>query len=192
MTLYNMVDAATPGASLPAGTHILAAYVGIPNQYGPDTPHIWTRDEWNEYLDPDRSLKCLPIYTHNYPGNAKADADNAVQAVGELGWVDNKTGEDERIIAVDLEIFVDPGYVSALFMEIRRRGFSPMPYGSDFYVKQNPAGIGYWSALLTPRAPSMLPSGYQGIQWSWTHFPGWDSSVVSQRVWDGCGIGPRN
>lgn len=30
MTLYNGADAAWPGAALPSGTKVLAAYIGIP------------------------------------------------------------------------------------------------------------------------------------------------------------------
>jgi hypothetical protein len=186
--LYPGVDASRPGQPLPPGTRILAAYVGIANQYGPDTPYIWTKDDWNSYHDQDPSIAFLPIYTHNYGGDPVADANNACDAIGDLGWVAHVPGDHRRILAIDLEILVDPNYVAPLFEQINERGYSPMPYGSAFYVAQNPSGIGYWEALLTPNPPTVLPAGVQGIQWKWAN---WDYDLFSQRVLDGCGIGPR-
>jgi len=188
--LYNGVDAATPGAPLPPDTHILAAYIGIPNQFGPDTPHIWTPEEWNVYLTEQPDLRALPIYTHNFPGDPKNDAANAAEAAEQLGWTPHLKGSNRRIIAIDLEVMVDPSYVTPLFDEIDLLGFSPMPYGSAGFVKGNPMGIGYWEALLTRLPPTVLPGGTQGIQWRWG--PQWDSNVFSERVYLGCGRGLRH
>jgi hypothetical protein len=190
MTLHNGVDAAFPGGQLPAGTSILAAYVGGEFQPGaPDTPHIWTASEWNHYLDVDPNLRLLPIYTHNFPGDPVADANNAVDAVRALGWAPNMPGDLRRIIAVDLEVFVDPPYVSALGTEIGNRGFAMMPYGSNGEVKGNPPGIGYWVADLVMTAQKTLGTGVQGVQYRFGQQ--WDYNVFSQRVYDGCGVGRR-
>lgn len=190
-TLYPGVDASTPGAPLPAGTKILAAYVGIAGRYGPDTPHIWTADEWNHYLSADPELRVLPIYTHNYPdGNPDADAADAVEAVEALGWAANLPDPGRRFIALDLEIMVNADYVYKLGEGIWNRGFRAIPYGSASYVTQNPAFAGRWEAILTRHAPTVLNPGQRGIQWSWG--TDWDYDVFDQETYDGCGVGLRH
>lgn len=192
--LYNGADSASPGQPLPAGTKILAAYVGAPDLPGqPDALHVWSIDEWNLYLDPGSKLyggpelRPCPIYLHDYRGNAAEDAANAIDAVMDLGWTDQKL----RIIADDLETLVDPVYVSQLNQEYRMRGFRMMKYGSSGFVNQNPpTDGGTWMALLTNRKPTTLPAGIAvGQQW---HFgQPWDLNVFSQFVYDNCGRGPR-
>ena len=186
MTLYNGVDAAFPGAALPAGTQILAAYIGEPTDPGPpDTPHIWTAAEWNSYLTVAPQLRFLPVYVHNYAGDAVADATNAANAATELGWIPGKG----RLIAFDLETFVDPPYVTDFDANLKQLGFETMPYGSAFYVDQNPPCAGRWVAQLTANPPRSLPAGAIGQQWK---FGGsWDYDVFSQYVYDNCGRGPR-
>ncbi len=187
MTLYHGADGAYPGAPLPAGTSILAAYVGEQQDPGPpDTPHIWTTGEWNSYLEADPHLRVLPIYTHSYPGDPVADADNAADAVLELGW---KPGIG-RLIAIDLETLVDPPYVSALGARLEARGFHGMPYGSAYYVMQNPPLAGRWVAQLTSYRPAAIPPGAVGVQWRFGQH--WDSNVFSEFVYANCGVGLRH
>lgn len=192
MTLYKGADAAFPGFSLPPDTQILAAYVGIPGNHGPDTPHIWTAREWNSYIEQHHYLRSLPIYVHNYPdATPSEDADNAVQACLNLGWDANEPGKQRRIIAVDLEVMVDYNWVETLLDEIEKRGFTGMSYGSAHYVKQNPTGdVGYWEANYIAHAPSVLPPNVGGMQWHNGNI--WDFDVFSQEVYDGCGIGLRH
>lgn len=191
LPLYNGVDSARPGNPLPAGTQILAAYVGIPGIFGPDTPHIWTADEWNHYISSDPDLRVLPVYTHNFPGNPIGDANNACDAIERLGWAPGLQGAERRILAVDLEIMINPMYVSALFAQVMQRGFSPMPYGSRAFVSQNPQGpVGYWVAELLRVAPIVLPPNAAGVQWKWTDT--WDYDVFNERVYLGCGRGLRH
>lgn len=191
--LYSGIDASRPPAGLPMWpVDIVCGYVGDASLPGPpDTPHIWTPDEWNTLYEASRGrARMLPIYTHNYPGDPVADAKNAVDAVRALGWAPNMPGNSRRIIALDLEVFVDRPYASQLEQEIWNLGFAAMPYGSNWYDLQNPPGIGWWVALLVLRAPRWLGPGVQGVQWQWG--PVWDRSVFSQRVWDGCGQGARH
>ena len=185
MTLYKGVDGAYPGTALPPGALIVAGYVGEEDLPGPpDTPHIWTTDEWNMYASLP-SVRLLPIYTHSYPGDPYVDADNAVDAVLELGWKP-RIG---RLIAIDLEILVDPPYVRSFGERLTYRGFTGMPYGSAYYVDQNPALAGRWVAAYTRYPPTVLPSGAMGIQWA--AGTRWDSDLFSQFVYDNCGVGPR-
>ena len=186
MSLHNGVDGAYPGTPLPPGVSILAAYVGEPGEAGwPDTPHIWSTAEWNGYVTIDPDLRLLPITTHSYPGDPVAGANNAADAVLELGWTPNIG----RLIAIDLEILVDPPYVTAFGAQLERRGFRGMPYGSAYYVSQNPALFGRWVAQLTSRPPAVLPPGAVGVQWKFG--TGWDYDVFDQAVYDNCGRGLR-
>lgn len=193
MNLINGADAAYPGNPLPAGTQILAAYVGATDLPGPpDTPHIWTRDEWNQYLDPESALyggpdlRVLPIYVHDYPGDPAVLAQNAVDAVTDLGWA----AGIGRLLVVDLETLVDPAYVSGLNQEVSLRGFRLCKYGSYSTINQNSFVYGgTWGALWVTRKPTILPPGTVGQQWH----PGelWDLDVFSPFVYDNCGRGLR-
>lgn len=186
MTLYNGVDGAYPGAPLPPGVTILAGYVGEPGEPGvPDTPHIWLPGEWNLYVQQHPELRLLPIYTHSYPGDPAADASNAVNAVLELGWAPGIG----RLIAIDLETLVDVQYVEELGAQLVNRGFRGMPYGSAYYVNQNPPLAGRWVAQLTRYRPTMLPGPAIGVQWRFG--ASWDDDVFSQVVYDNCGRGLR-
>lgn len=187
MTLHNGVSAAYPGAPLPAGTDILTPYIGVPGTPGaPDTPHCWTADECNAYLVATPELRFLPVYVHNFPGDPVADAGNAANAALALGWKSN----DGRLIALDLETFVDVQYVTDFAANLRQLGFATMPYGSAAYVEQNPGCAGRWLALLTSSPPRNLPAGAVGQQWRFGQ--DWDYSVFSEGVYDGCGYGPRH
>lgn len=188
--LYPGADAAYPGAPLPAGTRILAAYVGQPGVGRPDTPHVWAPHEWNEYADRDPELRLLPIYVHNYPDSTPAqDADNAVRAVEALGWTPGVPGAGRQVIALDLEVLVSYNWVADVEQEIDARGFRALPYGSRSYVVQNPSCFGYWVAQLTPRAPTLLPQGARGFQWHWG--TSWDLDLFDQGVYDACVVGHR-
>lgn len=188
--LYNGADAAFPGEPLPPGTQLLSAYVGLPGVGRPDTPHVWTADEWNGYIRSTPNLRVLPIYVHDYDnGDPIGDADNAVQAVLNLGWAPNMPGTSRRIIFLDYEILVDPDYVAAMERRVYDRGFRPVPYGSSYFVRQNPAPYGYWDANYTFHRPTQLPPGSVGVQYE----PGtWDLSVFGQLAWDGAGRGLRH
>lgn len=188
--LYRGADAAFPGAPLPQGTQILAAYVGSSGLGRPDTPHIWTAGEWNRYLDADPALRLLPIYVHNFTDQApEVDAGNAVEAVRALGWAANMPGAQRRMIALDLETMVAFEWAAAVMLAIYDAGFMPVPYGSFRFVVQNPCLLGYWEALLSRTPPAVLAAGQLGVQWA---FGGqWDSNVFSQAVWDACGVGRR-
>lgn len=191
---YNGVDAAYPGAQMPPGTHILAAYVGIPGQgnRSPDTPHIWTADEWNEYIDRDPELRVLPLYVHNYDdGQPEKDAMNGVAAIRELGWAPHRIGAQRRILVIDCETLVDYSYFYNMSKTVYDEGFSPVLYGSSMVTKNAMVGgRGYWVASLTPRTPTTLPKSWRGQQWSW--HGAWDWSVFDGDLYAGCGRGLRH
>lgn len=197
--LHNGADASHPGAVLPAGTTLLAAYVGAPELQGqPDTPHLWTEAEWNWYLDPNSErpnlyggpdLRALPIYTHDYPGNPAVDARNAIDAMTDLGWHQHWF----RLLAWDSEALVDPAYERALAAALwNAEGWGLLPYGIFRTITQVPApehSPGIWAAALTPKRPYNLPPGIAGQQWQFG--PDWDLDVFDPAVYNACGIGPR-
>ena len=188
-TLINGADAATAGNALPADTRILAAYVGQPGQT--DATHVWSADEWNFYLNPESpryggpDLRVLPIFVHDFPGDPVRLANDACDAAIALGWSDKK----HRLLVVDLETLIDDAYVTGLNLQIRKRGFAMIKYGSPSTINQNPpVDGGTWMALLQRRRPSVLPPGTVGDQWSWGV---WDQTVWSEFVYENCGRGMR-
>ena len=191
--LYDGADAAIPGQPLPAGTRILNIYVGATDlPVRPDTPHIWTVDEANLYLDPDSplyggpDLRVLPNFVHDFPADPALLANNACDAAVDMGWSDQLG----RLLVLDTETLVDRSYVNACDWQISQRGFLMMDYGSYQFVLQNPpVSGGKWGALLTRYRPSFLPSNLVGQQWQWGR--AWDRSVFSRFVYDNCGVGPR-
>lgn len=192
MTLYKGADAAYPGNPLPGGTLIVAGYVGAVELLGqPDTPHLWSRQEWNEYLAEDGQfhvpgIRGLPIYTHDYGGNPAIDAQNAVDAVLDLGWTDKA----QRLIAWDSEFLIDPAYQTGLDNELWVRGFRLLAYQSPTAASSTPMPRGgRWVFQLQPNQPRFLPAGWAGQQWAFGQ--AWDADVFSQAVYDGCGRGAR-
>lgn len=194
--LFRGVDAAYPGAALPTGTRILAAYIGIPGRgnASPDTPHIWAPAEWNHYVELHPELRLLPMYVHNYAdGQPEVDAANAVASAIELGWSPGLRGEADRIIVIDVETLVDYEYFLAMGEAIQRGGFRPVIYGSASTVRGNPPFGGYFMAEWSgTHAPTALSPGVLGLQWRPAQ-PGvpWDLSVFSQDLYFGCGHGLR-
>jgi hypothetical protein len=189
MTLYHGADASEPEIALPNGYRIVAGYIGALDLPGPpDTPHIWTVQEWNRFLDQAGNVRALPIYTHDYPGNPSQDAQNADDAATDLGW-DPDNGS--RIMAWDSEFLSDNTYCAGLKRALNVRGWRLMTY--ERTPLQDPATDLRWifniQAPFT-KPPSKLPAGADGLQWS---FAGkWDLDIFSQTVFDGCGIGPRH
>ena len=194
MTLYPGVDAShIPGTPLPAGTRIIAGYIGAKDLAGqPDTPHIWTAAEWNIYLDPGSpvyggpELRCLPIYTRDYQGNPDEDANNAADAATDLGW----SHDGSRVIAWDSEFLADDWYASNLRAGLHKRGFKLMTYEQT--PAQDPSADFRWIFRILPRGsaqPTELPAGEDGWQWSFGN--DWDHDVFSERVYHYCGQGLR-
>lgn len=193
------VDASYPGNKLPQGTEIVAGYVGAPDLLGtPDTPHLWTLEEWNWYLDPksDRpdlyggpGLRALPIYTHDYPGDPVADANNAIDAMTDLGWRQHWT----RLVAWDSEALVDAVYEGRLARQLQvAAGWNMLPYGIARTITMVPVpkgSPGVWAAALQPQQPRGLPDGWAGQQWRFGE--DWDYDVFTPAVYNQCGLGPR-
>lgn len=193
-TLISGADASTPTTPYPypgPGKRILAAYVGAPDLPGPpDTPHIWTRDQWNRQIptdahgNPNQDYRLLPLYVHSFPGDPAADAKNLVDAVTDLGW----TPHIGRLTCLDIETLNDPAYVTAVWEHVRSLGFRMLVYGSRLNLEKTPACDGRFVADLVRFRPRSLPPTWVGQQWQWG---AWDLDVFSEFVWENCGHGFR-
>src|SRR5579862_8220270 len=199
MQLYNGVDSATPGSPLPKGTTLLFGYVGAPDLSGkPDTPHVWTLADWNQYMSPDGdhyggpNLRVIPVYTHDYPGNPNEDARNAVDACADLGW-DLHVG---RLIYWDAELLVDEKYTDELAQCIHDRGMRMGKYGSLSTIESDPpVPGGTWFAAWRSEKPTTVPID-KGVAWQWSspeqnHTP-WDMTVARAFVYDNAGRSIRH
>lgn len=194
MNLYNGVDASTPGAPLPKGTHLLFGYVGALDLSGkPDTPHIWTLNDWNQYMHPDGPLyggprlRVVPVYTHDYAGDPWQDAANAVEACADLGWDLHKG----RLIYWDAELLVDAEYCDKLSHAISTHGMRMGKYGSLSTIERNPpVPGGTWFAEWQDKKPATI-NPQNGVAWQWSspeenHTP-WDMTVAERFVYDNAG-----
>lgn len=199
MNLYNGVDASTPGAPLPRGTHLLFGYVGSLELAGkPDTPHIWTVEDWNQYMDPAShlyggpALRAIPVYTHDYAGDPYEDARNAVNACKALGW-DMHIG---RLIYWDAELLVDDQYCDQLSLNISSLGMRMGKYGSLSTINRNPPTPGgTWFAHYVDQRPASIPSD-NGVAWQWSspaqNNTPWDMTIADHFVYANAGRGPRH
>lgn len=198
MNYVNGVDASTPGAPLPKGTGILFGYIGAKDLSGqPDTPYIWTLADWNMYLSPTGDLyrgsqvRPVPIYVHDYPGDPVADAQNAVDAMADLGWAMGIG----RLLFWDAETLIDPQYTDALAVECMRFGVRLGKYGSLSTIESDPpVPGGTWFAEYQDTKPVAIPANL-GVAWQWaspTQVGGaWDLSICNPWVYANAGRGIR-
>lgn len=198
MTLYNGVDASTPGAPLPKGTTLLFGYIGAKDLSGqPDTPHIWTLTDWNRYLSPEGDLyagpnvRPVPIYVHDYPGDPIADADNACDAMADLGWAMDLG----RLLYWDAELLIDAQYTDALTVQCMKRGARLGKYGSLSTIEHDPpVPGGTWFAAYQDQKPDAVPANL-GVAWQWaspTQVGGaWDLTIATSFVYANAGRGIR-
>lgn len=163
-----MYDAAYPPAHPPAWP-VVAGYLGG------NTPHVWTRAEWDH--QPARYR--LPIWVRSNPEavDDQADAAAAVKAAKALGVPHGAT------IALDFEMTINAAYVRTFDETLTAAGYRTILYGSASSVTHNPAPIGgYWVAEWT--GTPHMKAGAMATQW--TNGQGYDSSLISTvvRLWD--------
>lgn len=198
MQYYNGADASTPGAPLPKGTSILFVYIGEKNKAGaPDTPHIWTGAECNLYLDADSDLyggphlRICPVYTKDFADDPGLDAQNAIEAMQDLGW----TMHIGRLLFWDSELLIDATYTDRLALECMTMGVRLGKYGSLSTINHDPpVPGGTWFAEWQNTKPASIPPGV-GDAWQWaspTQVGGsWDRTIAKPFVYANCGRGIR-
>jgi hypothetical protein len=180
MALRWMYDAAFPPAR-PPRWYAVAGYIGG------DTPHVWTRAEWDAQPAPFR----LPIWTAdnrvNSPASAAADAPLILAKLEELGVPPGVT------IALDGETRIFPAYLEELDELVRP--YWLLDYGSLSFVTSNPLTTGgRWAAEWVPPhgniGAAVALAGHQDInavQWASAEMRGtaWDWSLIEDgmRLW---------
>lgn len=190
MTVYDGADAAYPNiATLPAGTVVVAGYLGGPTAY-----RVWTLDDWLPFKD----YRQLPVWVDSQAGRdgnggivyatGTESGEAAVKAALALGWAPNQAAR--RVIAVDAETNTDYDYYAAVSDAIWAGGFVMVQYRSANAVgdsQQNPPSLTWVADYGQPKPAVMIWAGYQYA----ADVNGWDLDVFSQYVYDGCGVGAR-
>lgn len=177
--MRRMYDAAYPPPRPPAW-EIAAGYIGG------DTPHVWTRAEWN--AQPARWR--LPIWTRSNPGSAAQGAEEALIAVA---WVRAEHVPAGSAIALDYELAENDSYLSAFDDVVYSAGYRTVLYGSLSTVMHNrrPSG-GYWIGHYTG-TPHLEP-GSVATQYADDQMLGvpYDASLVTDGLvlWDTSPQGP--
>lgn len=126
----------TPPSQIPSGV------VGVAGYIGGDTPHIWTKAEW----DGQRARYRLPIYVRSNPPGPGANADVA-GCLSMLGTIGAPKG---TLVAWDMETAVDPAYLHQVYDLLNAAGYKLIVYASQSVVFEqgNPDGL-YWGAEWT-------------------------------------------
>lgn len=166
-----MADASQPPPGDPAGADIIAGYIGG------DTPHIWTKAEWDQY----KTLRKLPIWVRSQRGDGNADGFDALKQLYRLGVPKGTT------VVYDLETLVYGAMVTAFSNVMAWGGYQTWIYGSADYVFGNPPCAGYWVADYKGQ-PFMYPhsavratqyaAGVDGYDWS--EVKGWQ---YAHKLW---------
>lgn len=129
MTRYavlRVLDASKPQAGLPA-RDVTAFYIGG------DTPHVWGDAEIAQYAKGGR----LPIWVRSNPMGAAQGHDEGVLV---RRWCEKRGVPAGCKIVLDLEVAIDPAYVTAFNMSVRP--YACMKYGSGSTIFRNPSTDG--------------------------------------------------
>jgi hypothetical protein len=115
---------------------------GVCFYIGGDTLHVWTATE----VALTKARYRLPVFVRSNPSGASPAGDVTV-AVTRLHQLGAPAG---CLVAWDMEMASDPGYISAVYRGMRTAGYEIIVYGSQSTVfgNQNPDGL-YWGADWT-------------------------------------------
>ncbi len=174
MTLRWMYDASTPPTN-PPHWHVVGGYIGG------NTPHVWTRAEWDAQWAPYR----LPIFTasnrEDTVATAELDAETIHRALAHLLVPEGVT------VCVDTETRVYGPYLSTLNAQVRP--YHLLNYGSLSYVRRNPqTSAGRWAADWTDDifdgVDLLNQDRFTAVQWASAdqrHLP-YDSSIITEYI----------
>lgn len=133
MSLYKMIDASDPPPDA-AGASAVAGYIGG------NTPHVWTRAEWQRFAH----TRQFPIWVGAGRINGTTDGRAAVDAALKLGWRAHRP--QRRAIICDVEAFSMRVYLDDFAAEVWAAGFQTEVYESMAVVASNPGKEGIWVA----------------------------------------------
>lgn len=162
-------DASTAPGQPPAGDQVVMGYGGG------DTPHVWSRADWDSQLARFR----IPIWTRSNP----AGHDGAAEAHQFLAYLDAVGAPRGILTVVDYETAVDAAFIDSFDAVMRAAGNRVALYGSKSTLFQNPIPSGgYFPADLTG-----TPHLYPGTLLTQYRFESaWDDDTVSAAavLWD--------
>jgi hypothetical protein len=181
-----MYDASIPPASPYPGCTAVAGYIGG------NTPHVWTRRQWNEASDNGR-LAVLPIWVGFGEGDPVEHGKEAAAAAVARGWVPHHSPRWRAIVA-DVEALSETEWLEAFGTQLRREGFLCWPYMSAVALPSDPPGYSVWLAQWNRQAD--VPPIHDVIAHQYAHDLPYentsvDLSAVLAGVLDSFGRGPR-
>lgn len=168
MSTLTFYDAAYPPSPPPKAD-------GVCGYLGGDTPHPWTRADW----DSQPARYRLPIFTRSNPPGPGPQADVAA-AVAQLEAIGAPKG---CLVAWDMETAADAEYTKEVYTLLHNAGYLLIDYGSysSVFGNANPDGY-YWGADWT--GTLHLARGTQMTQW--VSFKAYDESMTQSNLpfWD--------
>lgn len=171
--MRRMFDAAFPQKVIEFGVPVWEALAGY---VGGNTPHLWTKDEWNQLINLSGAQFALPIYARSNPLTHDPTQD-AKAAISMLNLLEVQKGV---CVALDLETAIAPAYVKTFDQQIMAAGWKVIAYGSKstIFLNGKPSG-GHWVAEWTGK-PHLYP-GSAATQWANSdRFGGaYDASLVA-------------
>lgn len=182
--LARIFDAAYPPATVPPGCTGVLGYVS-----GQRATRIWTPSWWLPFAALRQFPAMVPNFTIETPEQAALDAVDAVQV---LGWAAHEP--DERVILVDSETLVEPGWYQRCAEIIGNEGFTPVDYGSESTILLNAAEdvwVAAWdgATVLEPGQTIHAHQYAASVSFGGTQI---DLSVADEWLMARGGIGPRN
>jgi hypothetical protein len=124
LALHKGFDASTQiPTHMPRGCTFAAGYIGG------NTPHVWTRGEWNRFAGTS-GVRVFPIWVADFAADPVRSAKDAVAAMRRLGW------SPGRALVYDTEDTVDRAWCRAFRHEAAHLQV-PVNYGSAAVVARN-------------------------------------------------------
>ncbi len=174
MTLRWMYDASMPPKN-PPHWHVVGGYIGG------DTPHVWTRAEWNAQW----ALSRLPIFAASNREDTYSAAN--VDSVAIHRQLAHLLVPDGVTVCVDTETRVYDVYLRALNNLVRP--FHLLNYGSLSYVRKNPlTSAGRWAADWTDDifagVDLLNQDHFTAVQWASAdqRHLSYDSSIITESI----------
>jgi hypothetical protein len=130
MSVYQIMDAAYPPATVPAGVQGVIGYLASPAAL-----HSWEPREWL----PFQHLRQFPMWVAALTGSPTQQAEIAVSQVLSLGWAAHEPAPYTRAIGIDMEASAEPAFYAIMAEIISGAGFAPFAYGSLSTVLGNAA-----------------------------------------------------
>jgi hypothetical protein len=183
MALRLMYDAAYPPTAPYLNAAAAAGYLGG------NTPHAWTRGEWNDQA----GMRYCPIWTGYLEDDPAQHANDAVTTAEALGW--KAFTLPRRIIALDFEGEIDPAWVNTYADVVEHLGFDTVPYLSiSAWQGGDPTRFSWWlpdwnGVPDLPAYPDVIGHQYvPDVPWLNTKV---DLSVIDEKFWARLGRGAR-